>query len=313
MKIPSFWSRVSAFLIDLVILSIIGYIFGIGFESYLSSIGNYALLFGMIITLFYFTIFNSKIFKGQTIGKKLVNVEVVDKNGNFISLAQSLYRSLILIVPYFTVNIKVPGIEYSSFLDLLIKIVLTLLIIGVIVFYIFNKGNRQSLHDILAGTYVISTVRQEEYFPMPKVKKLSVYIFYILTFFLIGFSFYNYRIAITQYKTLMTISKKLQDINGVINASVSKNLSTFYGEKKSTTKSYNVSLTLAKIPNRISDVEDMSIVKKGVDIILKNETNIDSLDIISVTVNSGFNLGIAKKFKSYTIRKNPADWKKLID
>src|SRR5690554_2843456 len=95
-NIAKFWTRVWALLIDSLILGVIGYLLGLTVEDFLVSIGNYGLLFGLVITVVYQTIFNSRIGNGQTLGKRAMNIQVVDIYGDTIDLGKSFLRALIL-------------------------------------------------------------------------------------------------------------------------------------------------------------------------------------------------------------------------
>ena len=82
----------------------------------------------VIIQLLYFTYFESSL-KQATIGKQLMNMKVVDKNGDRLTPAGALIRSL------------------SKFISALI------LMIGYIMAAF--DARKQSLHDKIAGTFVV--------------------------------------------------------------------------------------------------------------------------------------------------------------
>jgi len=84
--IAKFWSRIGAFLIDMVLLGLLGLILGLTFKTYFISIGKNGVFFGFVISLAYFAIFNSKWLGGQTLGKRLTNIKVVDQDDQFLSL-----------------------------------------------------------------------------------------------------------------------------------------------------------------------------------------------------------------------------------
>ena len=63
--------RFFAFLIDSLIIGLIGRLSGLVFGDFYAQLGNSGLLIGAIIVLLYFGICNSKITNGKTLGKKL--------------------------------------------------------------------------------------------------------------------------------------------------------------------------------------------------------------------------------------------------
>ena len=120
-----FWLRVSAFLIDGFILTVLDYIIIDNiFSNELQRIGA-----SMVVMWLYFTLLNASSWKG-TIGKKFVGIELVDYQYQIISLKQANIR-------YFS----------SIVSALLFPLYLTV---------IFSK-KKQTIHDMIAKTIVIKT------------------------------------------------------------------------------------------------------------------------------------------------------------
>src|SRR4051812_44393398 len=99
--IYGFWRRIFAAMIDYVILGIFGFILSIFFSKLFVEMGCYGRIIGFITVLLYFGVLNSVIGKGRSLGKTLVHIIVVDKDGKFISIYKSFLRVLILEVPFF--------------------------------------------------------------------------------------------------------------------------------------------------------------------------------------------------------------------
>jgi uncharacterized RDD family membrane protein YckC len=311
--ISKFWNRIGALVIDTIILGVIGIILGLTIQDFLIRIGSYGVLIGLLIAVLYFTIYNSKLFNGQTPGKKAMSIQVVDKVGNTLSLQRSFLRALILCVPYFLINVEVPGAQVGSDLFYLKIISCMSLMLGVIVIYIFNKGNRQSLHDLIIGSYVVSTVRTEDMTEIPNVTKASYYIFGFLTFLLTVFTIVGVTPANSSFADLIAIQKSILNIDGVLNAGVSKNTSTVYGESKSTTESLVIQLWVKELPVNIDELENIKVTRSVIKTILETEPNINQYDIISITLIKGFNIGIASWKNSSSCGKTPEEWKSLLD
>jgi len=352
MKISRFWSRIAAFAIDMTILSISGFILGLMFQNFLIRIGHYGYLFGFIICLVYFTIFNSKLFKGQTVGKLALMIQIVDKDGNYLSIGKSLYRALILFGPFFILFVDIPGIYYGTFLYMLHDIFFLSAYLGVVVLYIFNKGNRQSLHDILAGTFVIakkrtgeivpeiqqeinaemkednSSIIQEEIIPQvlpeinpetrlrntsfPPVTKYSWFIFGGIVVLLIVFKLYMFIDNNNSYGNTMSVYNKISNIDGVVHTDIKKSTIRSFGKDQSITRTYVIKIWVTEIPDEPDNLENSEIVRESVRTILDNEPEIDNNDFISVSLVKGFNIGIASQSTSLSLNKTPADWRKLL-
>ncbi len=289
-----------ALLYDTIILVVIGYSLAFLIEDFLVSIGNYGLLVGFVIQATYFTICNSKLTKGQTVGKYIMNIQVVDINGNTIGVGKSFLRTLILSLPYFafgfTVNVVVSALQ---------TIIQSSMAIGVVVIYIFNKQTRQSLHDLIAGTFVATTARNEEPVPLPRVTKTPFYVFGGLVTLVTIFTVFIAIWRAPNPNVLSTYSK-VSEINGVIKAAVIENTTIFNGSK---TLSYNANIWVQDLPDNL---ENDKIVREVVQIILNNATNINSFDVISISVTRGFNIGIAGWSSTKSVWKSPNQWREIL-
>ncbi|TXF79237.1 RDD family protein [Chryseobacterium sp.] len=306
-NIAKFWTRIWALLIDSLLLGVIGYLMGLAVEDFLVSIGNYGLLFGLVITVVYQTIFNSRVGNGQTLGKRAMNIQVVDINGDPIDLGKSFLRALILCLPYFTVNLTIPGLSDTAIVNVIKTIILATIVIGVVVIYIFNKQTRQSLHDLAVGTYVASTYRKKEPTILPTMTKTPFYVFGGLVTLLIGVSVFAATWKAPELKDVLSIYSKVSNIDGVLNASVVENTNYTNGSK---TLSYTANLWVQNLPQE--NLENNKVVREVVQTILNNANSIDRFDVISISMTREFNIGIASKKTSSTISHTPSEWRAIL-
>ena len=100
-EISGFWRRVGAFVIDSIILGVLGLILGLLFSQYFVELGGWGRALGFPIAATYFAILNSNIGGGQTIGKRILKIQVLDKAGELLSLPKSAIRYSIIGIPYF--------------------------------------------------------------------------------------------------------------------------------------------------------------------------------------------------------------------
>ena len=193
----SFFERVGAYFIDIIIVSIIVSLIGYSLpnnestvEKQLSELttkyvsgevtsseylDSYSVLLyqnekdnmlkngiGLVLTIAYFIIFQY-MNEGQTIGKKLLHIKVVDnKTKKCTNMLKGLLRSIIvlgiassslnLILLNFT-NKRVFMISYS-----IIAMLESIFTLVSIVFVLYRKDGR-GLHDMMAGTTVIKEGR----------------------------------------------------------------------------------------------------------------------------------------------------------
>ena len=152
-SVGSVWRRCVAYLVDSLILGTVGSGLGKVIFDRLSQLGLWGPLAGFCLALAYFAIFDSEIGDGQTLGKRWLKLRVIDAEGNTISFAKSLLRSVIFLVPAFLFGLRRPE-TMPWVASLLISDVV--LWVGGSTFYliVFNRQTRQGLHELATGSYV---------------------------------------------------------------------------------------------------------------------------------------------------------------
>ena len=158
-KVVPFWKRWLAYFIDSVF--IIGGIFSIIAAAIPDSIfvlGKFTCLIGIIATILYFGIMNSQICKGQTLGKSVLGIKVVDKFGNYLSVSQSFVRTIILVICLTLPYMFMAMASLYSF-DTTENFIAALSISCGVMFdllFLFNIKTRQTLHDLATRSYVVN-------------------------------------------------------------------------------------------------------------------------------------------------------------
>jgi len=157
LNLAGFWRRIFAFLIDSILLGIVGASLGFFFFDEFAKLGQSGRLIGFVIAILYFGLLNSSIGNGQTIGKRLLKIKVISAvDDSLISLPKSAWRYLVLALPFYCNNLILP-IENQILMILLALVVFGM---GGLLFYlyIFNRKTRQSLHDLAAKTLVVQNI-----------------------------------------------------------------------------------------------------------------------------------------------------------
>lgn len=189
----TFFERLGAYLIDIFIVSLFLMIIGVNYsvddsiysdkvseledklingditnKEYLSTYGELLydmnsdtkvyLIISLAVNVAYFVVFQG-MFHGQTIGKKLLKIKVVDEERkDSASIFQIFIRSLFtmsiisgilnIVLLYFASR-NVYGIINST-----LSIIETLFVLAVVICIVYRKDKR-GLHDMMAGTSVI--------------------------------------------------------------------------------------------------------------------------------------------------------------
>ena len=147
--------RFFAFLIDSLIIGLVGQLSGLVFSDFYAQLGNSGRLIGAVVVLLYFGICNSKITNGKTLGKKLLKIRVVNRNSKPISVSKSFLRA-----SWFAIFMAFGGSSFSNSSCIPLVIVVGTLIFSIsileIYFVIVNKKTLQSFHDLLIDSFVVS-------------------------------------------------------------------------------------------------------------------------------------------------------------
>ncbi|MDP4205055.1 MAG: RDD family protein [Bacteroidota bacterium] len=316
-KIAGFWQRIVASAIDFIFLGIIGYILGLIFKPYFILLGNEGVFIGIIISMLYFSFLNSGIGGGKTLGKAIMKLKVVDKNDNLISFEKSFLRALIIIVPNYLIGYEIPYALEWPFLQIIKEEILLFVLYGIIIFYILNASNRQSFHDILLGTFVVSDYKEEVQVERASVKKYVYYTYgaIIVAVFLFQFYFEIRNDNYSRVSNLRDVYSELKKNDDISNFSIERKSSLFdvlANKKESLICKINVNQPL--IYERVaSDSENSPMVKNVVRSIINKSYGISYVGSIVIQINYGYNIGIASSNKSILLVKSADEWMKLIN
>jgi len=165
-----FWQRVKAFALDYLI--ILGYLaaitllfliinrFSSGLQWLFASRIQAQVAVILLLTLpvaLYFSISESSI-RQATWGKQRLGLKVTDRNGNRISFWRSFARALLKFIPWEISHTLLWEIyfsqgSFSTFINY--GYVLVYLLIGLNIASVVITRTKQSLYDLLSGTYVV--------------------------------------------------------------------------------------------------------------------------------------------------------------
>jgi uncharacterized RDD family membrane protein YckC len=155
-RFPGVWRRVVAFFVDTGVLAVLGLPLGLLLGERFAPVGSPARLVGLLIILPYLGVMGSRFGGGQTLGKRLIGLRVVDVSGQLLSLPRSFARAALLSLPWIF-----NGIRFGSLGPIVMA---TLWVAGILIFgvggaiigtFLLNRPTRQGFHDLLVGSYVI--------------------------------------------------------------------------------------------------------------------------------------------------------------
>jgi len=158
-KYPGCFKKSVAFLIDQIIIAIIGIVVFFPFSKFIGSLYQHGWFPAYLVGAIYFMILESSIFKGQSLGKVVFSFKVNFINGKGISPIVSFGRYFLITLPFMNIPISNSLASTVGITNTVVGGTVYLLIIGVLLsgntlFMLFHPQKR-GLHDIIFKTVVV--------------------------------------------------------------------------------------------------------------------------------------------------------------
>jgi uncharacterized RDD family membrane protein YckC len=267
--------------------------------------GSWGRLVGFAVALLYFGVQNSKITGGQTMGKRVLRIKVVAKDGSPLSLQSAFIRFLPLGAPWFLNNAQYSEQTIFSPWAYVISVAVFGVGLSVVYLYIFNRKSRQSLHDLLVGSYVVPAGNSGPVV-VPAVWNghfafcvLIVAASAIMPYFTKGL------IANEPFASLISVYSAVDAKPWVVSARVTRQKNFTSGTNGSAAfNSYNI-VALVKD----SDIGNAGRAKELADLALSIDSSSSSVEVIQVTLVYGYDIGIASSWRSQTFAHSPDIWR----
>lgn len=305
-SISGFWSRLFAFLIDGAILSFAGLILGQIAFDFFARLGGWGSLLGFGIALLYFGLFNSYLGKGQTIGKRMVQIKLVDRNSKEISVVNSFIRSAILLAPFFLNQALIPQSVTLSPIGYPVCFIIFGIGGAIIYLYIFNRKTRQSLHDLAVDTFVVKALNS---MPVESARiwrgHLKAIGFWsaIVICFSIASPILSRR---GLFLELLEIQQQIQSTGQVHLATAMIGKQKIAGKGAQTFfKSNAVWKTRPENPDAAAATVASIIISRYRDIMEK--------DFLIILVSYGYDIGISRKWETSYMCHTPKEWIDILN
>ncbi|MES2963934.1 MAG: RDD family protein [Bdellovibrionota bacterium] len=161
--IAGFWIRVCADLIDMAILWVFAFLLGLLMEGWFLALGENGAWVGLLVSICYFVPMQSRLGNGQSLGKRILGLQVLEMSGRPLTLARSFLRYLVIAFAAYAgifsgvVN-SVVGSTLATFSN---SIVGTLWFVALVGCYLLLPLHplKRGLHDLLAGSVVVHRER----------------------------------------------------------------------------------------------------------------------------------------------------------
>ena len=302
----SFWRRILAFLVDGVFLWLVGIALGTAFFDAFSSMGLWARLVGFAIALFYFGAMNSDIGDGQTIGKRLLSLRVIDAQGYTLSFGKSIIRYSLLSIPFVLNRLSLNTTEMTGFISFLVAA--PILGVGASTLYllIFNRHGRQGLHDLLVGSYVANGDDTGPLNAKPIWKRHWVILSCLLAALLLEGAFANLLLSRGPFLHFKQDAEAIERMDDVQRASVVH--LTFHDLAGGGTRK----ILLATVTERTKHTDQMAFSSEVAKLILQRDPKAQQYDTLKIVLKRGYNIGIASSWRSQSFAYSPDEWNRRV-
>lgn len=302
------WRRALALVIDALVLGVVGLCLGAVLHERFEAMGAWGRLVGFFIALAYFSVMESRIGRGQTVGKRLLDIKVVARNGDPLSFRLALLRATIFHVPFF-LNSATLGDGASMAVFQYIQAILVFGLGGAIVWLsLFNRRTRQSVHDLAVGAAVVRAARSSGA-PriVPTWRGHAVVVLALFAVAIGAFVYMKGGYNSESLQPLLTLQQRLEQLPHVRNASVFAGTTVFAGTGGTRSNTY-LSLVVRLGPG---DIDENALARTIAHSALALYPPAAATDQISVTLRRGYDIGIASSWTNKTLHGTPGEWRSL--
>lgn len=284
-------------------LGVVGLVLGLFLESFFAQMGGWGRLVGFTIALIYFGVMNSSIAGGQTLGKRVLRIRVVDSSNSTISLGRSILRYLIIAAPFSLNGARFSNEVMFSFLIYPLSLVVFGGLFSILYLYIFNRVTRQSLHDLVVGSHVVNVSSEKQ----EPGKVWNVHLAIVAVLFLVAAvvpAFTTQLAQSEQFKGMLAVQSALSNDPSVAYATISSGSSTFRSTNEGLKIMTYVSSQVFLKANNVSDAE---LARGLATIVVASYPEALRKDMIHINLTYGYDIGIASSWFNYAHNFNPSE------
>lgn len=305
-----FWKRLLSDFIDVVILGVFGFLIAFVFKPLIFHLGENGLWIGLSITFLYTGILQSYIGQGQSLGKRILKIQVLRTDGSYLSLPRSFVRyAIIAFICYnswiiMALSSVIPFLNNPVFMWI-IPMSVIIVFLGCSIFLALHPL-KKGLQDILVDSIVVakdsySSEKLNELDSPAKVKRAYAIWGLCCLLVFVGFYFFMGKMSTMQpmFNELMGLRQKILTEQNFSNVTISKNWNKYTNKagQWETTTTLFVSGFLKKSASEGKNF-GLEEAKKCAKLV-SSYSKISEINYILVQVRTGFNIGIASGYFSY--------------
>jgi uncharacterized RDD family membrane protein YckC len=300
-----FWRRLGAFFLDCLVLGVIGWAAGLLLADQFVLMGPWGRLLGFCVALPYFGLLNSSVGGGQTLGKQLLGIKVVSGDGATLSIPKAFARFLPMGAPWFLNNAQLPESVLKSFWSYGLSVAIFGVGLSVVYLFVFNRATRQSLHDLLVGSYVVRTSVTEPVNAQPTwPAHLAVCGLLVVGGAVIPYFAQNLSTSET-FRPLLSAYQAVNTPGWVGHAQVTKGQTVMASVNKGQSKTTYLNIVAY---SKDADIANPERARQLAKLAMAADPSARQVDVIQVALAYGYDIGITSSWRSYNHSHSPADW-----
>ena len=303
--ICGFWHRLAALAVDVLLLGAVGFLLGLLFSEQFIALGPWGRWLGFIIELGYFGLLNSRLGNGQTLGKRLLKIRVVDGANQLLSLPRTMIRAAILAIPFALNGIEAGGLATNLYLMVPLSVLLFGGLFGILYLYIFNRRTRQSLHDLAVGSFVVNADALESDTEREPIWPWHLRLVGLILIVAAAVPFYTRHLAQTPlFQNMLATQQLLQQEPEVTRSAISVTTQkTFGGADAGHDARHFITAQIFLTQNRL---QDEALAKKLASRIVTSMPDASEVDAIQIILVRGYDIGIFSSWMSQGYRFSAA-------
>lgn len=303
--IAGFWRRSSAFLVDMIVLGLVGYGLGLFLHDQFAAMGAWGRALGLLISVAYFGSMESHLFQGRTLGKRALGIRVAGTSGVALSVPKAILRSTVFCIPYFLNGIAMGAGDPSP----LLLATQTLVVFGlggaIAYLCVFNRPTRQSVHDLLVGALVLRSPTASLPPPAPVWRGHLAIVAAWCVLATGGLAYTQARFGQTFLQPLLEVQRQVSRLPGIRTAGVLEGSTVVNQDER--TRFLTVTVAGSSEPETQG-----RLARDIARIVLAAYPRAQQFDRVSVVFVAGYDIGIASLWRNRTFSESPAAWQKAL-
>lgn len=300
---PPFWRRLIAISIDGVVLGIWGIAMGLFAGEWLEALGPWGRLAGGAAGVCYFAICASALTRGQSVGKKIMRIAVVRRDGGYLSLPASLARATLIMLPIACNGLAV-GLT-NSFVPELATVAVFGLGGALTYLFVFNRETRECVHDLATRSAVVRVSVDG-----PAELRGSIWRGHFVVLGVLFVAGAIAGIATSKLASTGEFAALRVAQSDIARTAHTQNVQIFYGSTSSTRSSSTWVRASVMTYSRPADEDKLANAIAA--IVLRDIPLARSRSSIFITITDGYDIVFASAWKTRAWSFTPAEWQSRI-